>query len=115
MTVTLPESNTAIVDRNRVWSGVFETEPWEAAWAKEALFFVRALEVTGDVAGTQARVQISPDGIHWCDEGTSFSLPAVAGEPTFGRVSHFGGWLRVVGELPQDAALKTLVYLVLKA
>lgn len=115
MTVTLPESNTAIIERNRVWEGAFETEPWEAAWAREAVFWVRALEVSGSLDGTSARVQISPDGIHWCDEGTLIDLPMTPDEVTFGRVGHFAGWLRLVGELPSSVQIRVIVYLSLKA
>lgn len=108
------QSYTAVVERNRLWSGQFETEPYEAAWASEAVFFIRALETTQLQPGIQVRVQISPDGIHWCDEGSSFTLPAESEAVTFGRVKHFGGWLRLWGELPAGSSVKVIVYLVLK-
>lgn len=107
------QSFTAVVERNVTWQGEFAVEPYEAAWATEAIYFVRVLEavnVPDDVIG---RVQISPDGIHWCDEGSTVPLSAQPGV-TFGRVSHFGGWLRLVGKLPDDAKLTVIVYLVLK-
>ena len=107
------ESHTTVLERNRLWKGVFQTEPYEAAWAGEAIFFVRALEVSGSLAGCVARVQISPDGVHWCDEGTSIAVPDDAGV-TFGRVKHFGTHLRLAGELPEGAEMKVIVYLVLK-
>ncbi|MDA0748333.1 MAG: hypothetical protein O2954_17590 [bacterium] len=109
----LKRSHTAVVERNRVWSGVFETEPYEAGWAREAIVFVRVLEVSGPVNATVARVQISPDGMHWCDEGTTISLPDAPGV-VFGKVRHFGGYLRVVGEMPEGAEVKVVVYLALK-
>lgn len=34
------QSYTAVVERNRVWTGHYETEPYEAAWASEAIFFI---------------------------------------------------------------------------
>ena len=106
-------SHTAVVERNRVWKGTFETEPYEAAWAGEAIFFVRTLEASGPVADVHARVQISPDGMHWCDEGACVPL---RGEPgvAFGRVRHFGHYLRLVGELPEGAEVRVIVYLSLK-
>lgn len=107
-------SSTSVVERNRLWRGSFETEPWEASWATEALFFVRALEARGLPSGTIARVQLSPDGMHWCDEGTCVPLPTEANGVTFGRVSHFGGWLRLAGEVPPEAEVKVIAYLVLK-
>ncbi|MBZ0299265.1 MAG: hypothetical protein K8J31_05985 [Anaerolineae bacterium] len=110
----LRESVTLPIERNILWTGPFATEPAEAAWAAEAIFFIRALKVEGKPGSTLAQVQISPDGMHWCDEGTTFPLPAVDDTVTFGRVSHFGGWLRLVGEMPPGAALTVIVYLVLK-
>jgi len=107
------ESQTAIIERNVTWRGPFAAEPYEAAWASEAIYFVRALTVDHMPEGTLARVQISPDGMHWCDEGTTLTLPSAAGV-TFCRVRHFGGWLRLVGELPTGASLTVLVYLVVK-
>lgn len=107
-------SYTAVVERNETWTGPFASEPYEAAWAREAIFFVRALNVRSS-APIEARVQISPDGMHWCDEGTRFSLPASADEVTFARVSHFGGWLRIVGDVPDGASITVIVYLTLKA
>ena len=74
---------------------------------------MRALEVSGSLAGCEARAQISPDGMHWCDEGTSVALPAGEGV-TFVRVGHFGTYLRLAGELPEGAEMKVIVYLVLK-
>ncbi|MCY3976664.1 MAG: hypothetical protein OXG23_01070 [Chloroflexi bacterium] len=106
-------SYTAIVERNVLWQGEFASEPYEAAWASEAIFFVRALDVSRDFAGA-AHVQISADGIHWVDEGTSFNLPATKDEVTFCKVSHFGGWLRIAGELPQSSEIRVLVSLALK-
>jgi hypothetical protein len=108
------ESQTVVLERNVEWRGAFANEPCEVAWATEAVFFVRTLEVTGMAAGNNsARIQISPDGIHWCDEGADIQLP-VEPEISYGRVSHFGGWLRLAGQLPPDAGMKVIVYLVLK-
>jgi len=110
----LRESYTLPVERNIRWEGAFSSDTAEAAWATESIFFVRALHVEGNMSGLTCRVQISPDGMHWCDEGTTFELPTEADAVTFGRVTHFGGWLRVVGELPHDSAITVIVYLVLK-
>lgn len=107
-------SHTAVVERNVTWRGEFAVEPFETAWANEAIYFVRTLAADQMPAGVTARVQISPDGMNWCDEGTLLPLPDAPGL-TFCRVNHFGGWLRVVGELPAGAQLQVIVYLVLKA
>ena len=71
----LRESFTFPLERNVTWRGSFATEPAEAAWANEAIFFVRVLESEGPLDGAVARAQLSPDGMHWCDEGTVFPLP----------------------------------------
>lgn len=109
------QSYTVVLERNKLWSGAFETEPYEAAWASEAIFFVRALEASDVPPDVQAHIQISPDGIHWCDEGTVLSLPTEPDRITFCRVSQFGGWLRLTGELSIGSKLKAIVYLVLKS
>lgn len=111
--MSLRRSYTAIVERNVRWQGEFASEPYEAAWASEAIFFVRALDVSAEFTGS-ARVQISADGIHWVDEGSSFDLPKSGDEVAFCKVSHFGGWLRIAGELPQSAEIQILVSLALK-
>jgi len=108
---------TAVVDRNVTWDGDFATEPWEAAWAREAIFFVRLLAADGEPAPDQpvlaGRVQLSPDGMHWCDEGTELRLAAGQGLG-LARVSHFGGWLRLRGTIAPGVRLRVIAYLTLK-
>ena len=111
----LRESYTAVVARDEHWQGDAATEPYETAWAGEAIFFLRALAVEGDLAGVEARVQISADGIHWAEEGTLVPLPGATGTVTFCRVRHFGGWLRLAAELPAGCSARMLVSLSLKA
>lgn len=106
------QSYTAVVERNVLWEGYFTTEPYECGWATEAIFFVRRLESRGTVTGTRLHVQISPDGMRWCDEGTVMRL--TDSEVDFCKVAHFGNWLRLRGELPQGASTRVLVTLVLK-
>lgn len=114
--MAIRRSYTAIVERNVLWKGPFVSEPYEAAWASEAIFFVRALDVSpsGDAGSYQARVQIAADGIHWADEGTSFDLPRKKDEVTFCRVTHFGGWLRLCGKTEPRDGINVLVSLALK-
>lgn len=109
-------SYTAIVERDVLWEGEFATEPYEAAWASEAIFFVRALEVHpyGEAGSYSATVQISADGIHWADEGTTFELPRKLDAVTFCRVTHFGGWLRLSGRTDPGNGIRMLVSLALK-
>jgi hypothetical protein len=110
----IKESQTAVVARNERWSGRVSTEPYEAGWASEAVVFVRALDDASGPAGT-ARIEISPDGMRWAAEGTSFPLPRGRDEVTFARVAHFGNWLRIASDLSDSAELTVLVTLHLKA
>lgn len=112
--MALRRSYTATVERNVIWKGEFASEPYESAWASEAIFFVRALELSPDFVGGLASVQISADGIHWADEGSQFQLPKAKDQVTFGKVSHFGGWLRIAGLVPAPAEMRVLVSLALK-
>jgi hypothetical protein len=106
-------SYTAVIERNIWWEGVSATEPYEAAWAREAIIFIRVLEQRHIRVPISFQVQISPDGMHWCNEGSALIIyPDV--EVTFVRVKHFGGWLRLQGEIPPEAALKVLIYINLK-
>lgn len=114
--MALRRSYTAVVERNVRWQGDFASEPYEAAWASEAIFFVRALEVnpSGIAAAYSAAVQISADGIRWVDEGTRFDLPTQRDAVTFCKVRHFGGWLRIAGTLAPNNRMTVLVSLALK-
>lgn len=103
------ESHTAVVERESRFRGEYTTEPYEAAWASDALFFVQCH--TEGAPAHHARVQISPDGMRWCDEGTTLEVPS--GELTHARVSRFGGWLRLAGDTGGDEVTLT-VYLVLE-
>ena len=109
----LRESYTAIVERSEELKGRFATEPYECGWAGEAIFFVRILESAGGVAGAQLQVQISADGIRWCDEGTDLTLNEA--EIAFCKVGHFGNWLRLAGTLPDGASMRAIIALSLKA
>ena len=110
----LRHSVTAIVARNEPWSGAVATEPYEAGWATEAVIFVRALSVKKIPGNAKMRVQISPDGMNWVDEGTRFALPTKPQAVTFAKVREFGNWLRIVTELPKGASMKAVVTLQLK-
>ncbi|WP_369062102.1 hypothetical protein ABOZ73_07800 [Caulobacter sp. 73W] len=110
----LRESQTAVVARNETWTGSCATEPFEAGWAQEAIFFVRALKA-GTGQACQAHVEISPDGMRWVREGGVVELPVQDGDGVaFVRVAHFGNWLRLAADLPHDASRTLLVTLHLK-
>lgn len=100
----------------RIWiSDTLESHPMECGWAGEALFFLIVEEVDGEAARLNAQVQLSADGINWVDEGTRFA-PITEPGHYFVRVSQFGTWLRVSGQVSgEQARLKVSVHLHLKA
>jgi hypothetical protein len=106
---------TAVVSRNEVWSGNAASEPYECGWAGEAIVWLRCLGAVKGKPGTaKARVQISPDGMRWVDEGTKLKFPAKEGAIAHARLTNFGNFLRVVADLPKGASAKVLLTLTLK-
>ena len=107
-------SFTAVLEKNATFDDDFATEPYEAAWAGEARWFIRILEIDGAGAHLRARAQISPDGLFWCDQGPVF--PDMPESGMYSIALHdFGGWLRLQCELGgQDPRVKVLIYLALK-
>jgi len=107
------QSYTAVVERAQGLSGAFNTEPYEAAWAHEAVVFFKVLGLS-DGGSFSARVQISPDGVDWADEGTALEPVSEAGL-NFVRLTNFGGWLRMACEVRDEGATVDLVvYIALK-
>lgn len=107
----LRTSSTVVVERGEPLVGSWATEPYEVGWAGEALVFIRLLDPPP--SSLTARVQLSPDGQVWADEGTSFT-PFADQELHHVRVREFGAWLRVVGEAP-ESGVRALVVLSLKS
>jgi hypothetical protein len=114
MSSLMRNAYTAVIARGETWQGAVQTEPYEAAWAGEAVFFVRVLEADGS-GEASAKVQISPDGMHWVDEGAELKIEARAGHLSFSRVVNFGGWLRLAVQVPSAASLTVVATLALKA
>ena len=119
--MSMRQSHTAVVERNQLWESDFVTEPYEAGWSHEAIFFVRILRAEAtdppSLIAVELQVQISPDGIHWCDEGSQMNFVVqqhTLDKPSFVRVSHYGGWLRLAGTV-KDGRVWPLVHLALKA
>jgi len=52
--------------------------------------------------------------MRWCNEGTVISLSGEVDGVAFGKVHHFGMFLRLVCELPEGADMTVIVYLSLK-
>jgi hypothetical protein len=111
----LPHNATAVIARNEIWTSKVASEPYECGWAREAIVFLRALDAPRRIGRTRARIEISPDGLHWVASGTGFVLPARRDGIAWAPVGHFGNWIRVAAELPRGASIKVLVTLHLKA
>ena len=108
------KSFTAVVEQGNTFTENFSTEPYEVAWASEARWFVRVLEIDGNEPGLQLYPEISPDGLFWCQDNTS-SLK-IEGEGLYSVAQHdFGHWLRLNGRLSGTGTrFKLIVYLALK-
>jgi len=106
------QSYLAAVERNVICGPGFTTEPYEAAWASEAIFYVRVLDGVA-VAPMHFAIDISPDGMRWVTHGTSGMLDAGA-EMAAVRVTHFGTWLRLRRTDTGGGTAKVIVYLDLK-
>jgi hypothetical protein len=109
----LRESSTTILARNETWRGDSATEPVEAGWAREAVFFVRALR-TPIGPMPEVCVEISPDGMHWVRDGAGVAMPAQENDIALLRIVHFGNWLRLRAVLPEGSECVVLVTLHLK-
>jgi hypothetical protein len=107
------EAITAVVARGDTWSDVASSEPYEAAWATEAVIYVRSLGSTGSPQEALAWVQISPDGMRWINEGSILAIPR-DGEVSSARIRNFGTYLRVKTVLPAGSSFKALVSIALK-
>lgn len=108
------QSQAAVLERYRVLSGDFATEPYETGWATEARWFVRVLEASTPDTRVVLTTQVSPDGLNWCDA----ECPAQVNEGVAmvsWPVHEFGQWLRIRGSVEgTDRSVKVLIYLTLK-
>ena len=106
--------HTVVLERMTTHSQDFSTEPYETAWASEAIFFIRVYSISESDTSLDSRVQLSVDGIDWVDDDLKF--PTINKEGTYLlRVSHFGGWLRLKNVIKgKNPSLRLTVHLVLK-
>lgn len=108
------KSFTAVIEQGTTFTDDFYTEPYEVAWATEARWFIRVLEIEGGQASLQLSPEISPDGLFWCQDGTP-SLH-INGEGLYSLAQRdFVHWLRLNGRVcGKGVRLKLIVYLALK-
>ena len=103
------------VERRLYFKDTITSHPMEAGWASEAIFFLFIEEIKGENTSLKAQVEISSDGINWIEEGSVFPLIDKPGH-YFCKVSHFGNWLRVNGEIRGvNSEIKASVQLHLKS
>lgn len=114
MSPVMRQSQTAVLERNTTLTGEFATEPYEAAWAGEARWFVQVLERSASDAALTLTAQVSPDGLTWCDHDDA-ARSTEGRELTTWTVREFGQWLRLRGEVtPAGAQVKVRIYLAVK-
>ena len=115
MSPLMRQSQTAVLERNTTLTGEFATEPYEAAWAGEARWFVQVLDRSTEDAGLTLTAQVSPDGLTWCDhDGDAHRTEGR--ELTTWALREFGQWLRLRGEVtPAGAQVKVRIYLAVKS
>lgn len=107
-------SFTAVLERSKVFEESFTTEPYEVGWACEARWFIRISDIAGQDTRLRVYPQISPDGLHWCDENTEplqIDSPGLYSFP----LKYFGHWLRIRCEMSGESPeVKVVIYLALK-
>ncbi len=108
------QSFTGVLERNATFTPDFATEPYEADWAGEARWFIRVLERRGEGVALRDFAQVSPDGVHWCDQDGLSMVIRDEGLASF-AVRDFGGWLRLRCVLAgDDPAVKLTITMALK-
>lgn len=104
-------STVATLTRGEPWRLGDVSEPYEAGWAQEAQIFARGLDEHAQ--GGTAHVQVSPDGIRWCDEGTTLQL--LPGDRlSFVKLREFGHFIRLRIDMPEGVERPFLVTIALK-
>jgi hypothetical protein len=104
----LRRSLTAVLEKNSTFEGDFQTEPYEAAWASEARWFVRVFELEGRLS---AEAEVSPDGLEWCPEGGARLVGIEAPGLYSFALRDFGHWLRLDAKLQGKARVQILLAL----
>lgn len=84
-------SAATLVERRTTLVTDYGTHPYEAAWASEALFFVRT---EGPHPELTIQPQVSPDGIDWIDRGLPVTLAPDRNLVDI-PMAQFGTWIRL--------------------
>ncbi len=106
--------NASHLEVKKIFDADFQTNPYEAGWANECIFFVMVEALSGKSPKMIAEVEISHDGINWVKEGT-VSDPITKEGLHFIRVKHFGNWLRLNCKISgEDPGFKLNIQIALK-
>lgn len=90
--------NDSHLEVKKYFSGTFETHPYEAGWADEAIFFIMVEKIEGSPVLT-AQVQLSQDGVHWADDNTPEARFEGVGLHLVKVAPNFGNYLRLRVEI----------------
>lgn len=71
------------------------TADFDFATYSEVYLALDVTAVTGTVPTLDIKVQISPDGVIWYDEGTSFTQVTAASRPPVKKITNFGKNVRI--------------------
>lgn len=94
--------NASHLEVKKSFTKSFQTDPYEAGWASECIFFIMVEALSGKDSSLSAIVEISHDGVHWVKEGTVSNTITEEGLH-FVKVKHFGNWLRLNCQISGDA------------
>ena len=90
----MKQFNDSHLEVKKFFTGSFQTHPYEAGWADEAIFFILVEKITGNPVLT-AQVQLSQDGVHWCDDGSEPHSLSGTGQHIIKVQPNFGNYLRL--------------------
>lgn len=107
-------SQTAVLERLATLEGELITEPFEVGWAAEARWFIRLLDCPDEATKIAVTVQVSPDGVLWCDHETA-PVHVENQDLVTIPVTSFAGWLRLKIDASSDTTGRVIIYLHLKS
>lgn len=84
----------------------FETFPYEVGWADEVIFFFTIEHLTEGYPEFTAKVQLSPDGVRWADDGQT-PVAHISGEGVhiIKVAPNFGNYIRLAVETKGGEAM----------
>mgnify|MGYP007069892906 CR=1 FL=1 len=90
----MKQFNDSHLEVKKFFTGEFQTHPYEAGWADEAIFFVLVEKIEGSPVLT-AQVELSQDGVHWTPDGSAPVSFEGTGQHMIKVQPNFGNYLRL--------------------